>query len=90
MNIVYYLGAFLPRKFIRTLENRFWSKTRCILSLTFSIVRTLWGEHGQAAFILATEERMIYQTLLSVSEATIVVGSLWWHIFGTSLAGSIA
>jgi len=26
----------------------------------------LWGECEQAAYILATEERMIYQTLLSV------------------------
>ena len=45
--------------------------------------RTLWGEREQAACILATEERMIYQTLLSVSEVTMVGGSLWWHIFGS-------
>jgi len=42
--------------------------------------RTLWGEREQAACILATEERMKYQTLLSVSNITIAVGSLWWHI----------
>jgi len=47
------------------------------------------GKHEQAAYILVTEERMLYQTLLSVSEVTIVVGSLWWHILGTSLAGPI-
>ena len=45
--------------------------------------RTLWGEREQAACILATEERMIYQTLLSVSEVTMVGGYLWWHIFGS-------
>jgi len=52
--------------------------------------RTLWGKHEQAACIEVTEERMMYQTLLNVSEVTIVVGSLWWHIFGSSLAGSMA
>jgi len=49
--------------------------------------RTLWGEHEQAACILATKERMRYQKLLSVSEVTTVGGSLWWHIVSTSLAG---
>jgi len=48
---------------------------------------TLWGECEQAACILATEQRTIYQTLPNVSKAAIVVGSLWWHTFGTSLAG---
>jgi len=32
---------------------------------------------------------MRYQKLLSVSEVTIAGGSLWWHIVGTSLAGSM-
>ena len=39
---------------------------------------------------VSNEERMMYQTLLSVSKGTIVVGSLWWHIFVPSVAGSIA
>ena len=52
--------------------------------------RKLWGECEQAKCILATEERVMYQMLLSLSEVTIVVGSLWWHIFGSSLAGSMA
>ena len=34
----------------------------------------LWGECEQAAYILATEERMICETLLSVSEVTTVCG----------------
>jgi len=38
----------------------------------------LWGEREQAAFIL-TEERMMYQMLLSDSEVTIVLGSLRLH-----------
>jgi len=37
----------------------------------------LWGEREQAACILATEDRMSYQ---NISEMTIVLGSLWWHI----------
>ena len=48
------------------------------------------GEREQTACIFATEERMRYQKSLNVSEVTIVVGSLWWHIVSTSLAGSIA
>ena len=45
--------------------------------------RTLWGKHEQATCILATEERTLYQNVLSVSEITTAVGSLWRHIFGT-------
>jgi len=40
--------------------------------------RTLWGEHEQAACILATEERMRYQKLLgddSCREFVVVVAS---------------
>jgi len=50
----------------------------------------LWGEREQAASILAPDERVMYHTLLSASEVTIIVGSLWWHIFGISVAGPIA
>ena len=35
----------------------------------------IWGKREQAVCILAIEERMMYQTLLSVSEVTVVVGS---------------
>ena len=47
--------------------------------------RTLWGERKQAACILTTEERMMYQTLLSVREVTNTVVGLkfvvahFWH-----------
>ena len=52
--------------------------------------RTLWGKREQAAFILATEERVRHQKLLNFTEMTIVVGSLWWHVVGTSVAGPMA
>ena len=42
--------------------------------------RILWGKRDQAAYILATEGRIIY---LGVSEVTIVVGSLLWPIFAS-------
>jgi len=35
------------------------------------------------------EGRVKYQNLLSVSEVTMAVGRLWWHIFGTILAEPI-
>jgi len=49
------------------------------------------GEYEQAACILhvATEERMRYQKLLSLSNVTIVVGSLWWYIVGTNPVRSV-
>ena len=52
--------------------------------------RTLWGECEQAAYILATKGRIRHQKLLCVSEVTVVVGGLRWHIVGTSLAWPIA
>ena len=72
--------TFWPQAFFRT-----------VYSVTLlGGCRTLWDEREQTACIFATEERMRYQKSLNVSEVTIVVGSLWWHIVSTSLAGSIA
>ena len=41
-----------------------------VWELGYSVSRILWGEHEQAACIIATEERMRYQ---NVSEMTTVV-----------------
>ena len=46
-----------------------------VLRIITSECTTLWGKREQVACILAIEERMMYQTLLSVSEVTVVVGS---------------
>ena len=49
--------------------------------------RTLRGVCEQAACIIATKERLKYR---NVSEMTIAVGSMWWHIASCSLAWHIA
>ena len=52
------------------------------------ITRTLSGKCEQAVCILATEEKMKYQSCWVLARSQTVVESLWWHIVGTSLAGS--